>query len=240
MTVPATLRTVIFDLDGTLTDSRRGILGCLERALRAHGVAWEGSLAWFIGPPAGQSLARLMPNHEPAFRSQVLQHYRACYAASGWTENAIYPGILELLTTLQERGIALYLCTSKRDDFTRRILDHFALTPFFAGIIADHGASETHDKADLLAELIEAHGIDQSSSAMIGDRNFDILAARSVGLPSIAVLYGFGAADELTAAQPDMICESVEDLTGFLRGRTQLQGPVEPFLRLPIRSNASK
>ena len=161
-----------------------------------------------------------MPDHEPAFRTQVLQHYRACYAASGWTENAVYPGIRELLIALQKRGVALYLCTSKRDDFTRRILDHFALTPFFTGIIADHGASETHDKADLLTELLEEHRIERASSVMIGDREFDVLAARSVGLPAVAVLYGFGAAGELAAAQPDVTCASVADLTEFLLTRT--------------------
>ncbi len=220
MPFPDRLHSIIFDLDGTLTDSRQGILGCLERALRAYDISWEGSLAWFIGPPAGQSFARLMPDHEPAFRSQVLQQYRACYAASGWTENAVYPGIRELLTTLQERAIALYLCTSKREEFTRRILDHFALTPFFTGIVADHGASETHDKADLMTELLDGYSIDPSSSVMVGDREFDVLAARSVGLPSVAVLYGFGAAEELAAAQPDVTCASVEDLSKFLLART--------------------
>ena len=220
MSLPTTLRSVVFDLDGTLTDSRPGILNCLQAALRAHGIVWEGSLDWFIGPPAGQSFAKLMPHHDVAFRTQVLQDYRACYAATGWAENDVYSGIQELLITLRARGVTLYVCTSKRDDFARRILDHFALTPFFAGIVADHGASENHDKADLLRELMETHGIEQATAVMIGDREFDMLAARAVGLSSIAVLYGFGSAEELTAAAPDATCASVAALTELLVAHT--------------------
>lgn len=216
MPLPAVLRSTIFDLDGTLTDSRPGILGCLEAALRAHDIPWTGPLDWFIGPPAGQSFERLMPDRDATFRTQVLRHYRGCYAATGWAENAVYPGIVALLTALRARGVTLYVCTSKRDDFARRILDHFALTPFFAGIVADRGSSEHHDKADLLRELIDEHAIERTTAVMIGDRKFDMLAARSLGLVSVAVLYGFGLAEELAAARPDAICASVDELTRLL------------------------
>jgi phosphoglycolate phosphatase len=216
MPVPDRLHSVIFDLDGTLTDSRRGILGCLEGALRAHNVQWQGSLDWFIGPPAGQSLAKLMPEREPAFRTRVLQHYRACYAATGWTQNTVYPGIRELLNTLRERGAALYLCTSKREEFTHRILDHFALRPFFSGVVADRATSEHHDKADLLRELLTQYEIDRSSAVMIGDREFDILAARATGVASVAVSYGFGSAAELAEGRPDATCDSVAALSALV------------------------
>ena len=219
MPVPDRLHSIIFDLDGTLTDSRTGILGCLEAALRAHNISWEGSLAWFIGPPAGQSFAKLIPNSDPAFRTLVLQEYRACYAAKGWTQNAVYPGIRELLSTLRDRGVALYLCTSKRVEFTRRILDHFALAPFFSGVVADRAASGHHDKADLLREVVDQHNIDLSSAVMAGDREFDILAARAVGLASIAVTYGFGTMEELAEGRPDATCDSVAALTRFLLAR---------------------
>lgn len=219
MPVPDRLRSIIFDLDGTLTDSRVGILGCLEKALRAHNITWEGPLDWFIGPPAGQSFTKLMPDSDPSYRIQVLKHYRACYADRGWTENAVYPGIRELLTTLQKRGAALYLCTSKREEFTHRILDHFALAAFFSGVIADRASSAHHDKADLLRELLEMHKVDRASAVMIGDREFDILAARAVGVPSIAVRYGFGSAEELANGAPNAMCETVADLTGLLLAR---------------------
>src|ERR1700679_1574950 len=93
-------RSAIFDLDGTLTDSKPGILGCLTNTLETHGIAWTGPLDWFIGPPA------------------LLHEYRLCYAATGWQENSVYPGVPELLQNLQASGWQLFVCTSKREDFT--------------------------------------------------------------------------------------------------------------------------
>ena len=210
------LRSVIFDLDGTLTDSRSGILHCLEAALTAHDVRWDGPLDWFIGPPAGPSFARLMPQHTDDERRRVLLHYRACYAATGWAENAVYPGIPALLTKLHSQAVALYVCTSKRIEFARRILDHFALTPFFVSIVGDSGATDHHDKADLLRNLLHTHRIDPAAAVMVGDREFDMLAARAAGLRSVAVHYGFGSPEELAAAQPDHSCATVEELSQLL------------------------
>jgi phosphoglycolate phosphatase len=210
------VQTVIFDLDGTLTDSRTGILRCLEAALRTYDIPWKGPLDWFIGPPAGPSFARLMPAHSDEERRRVLLHYRTCYAETGWAENALYPGVMALLTIVRLRGLALYVCTSKRIEFARRILDHFALTSFFFGIVGDSATTEHHDKADLLRAVISTYGVDPATAVMVGDREFDMLAARAVGLRSIAVLYGFGSPEELAEAQPDFTCSSVEDLSQLL------------------------
>jgi len=219
MPLPARLDSLIFDLDGTLTDSQAGILGCLETALRAYSIPWQGSLDWFIGPPAGESFERLLPDASPAHRNEVLQHYRRCYRERGWKENAVYPGMRELLAALHARGARLYLCTSKREEFMRLILDHFELAPLFSGVIADSGASEHHDKADLLRDLIAAHNIEHAHAAMIGDRLFDVQAARTTGVASVAVLYGFGSPEELRAAKPDAIVSSVAELAETLLAR---------------------
>lgn len=225
MPIPRTLRTAIFDLDGTLTDPQSGMLDCLQAALRAHDVAWDGPLTWFIGPPAGESLERLMPGSEPAYRNQVLRHYRACYAESGWCRNSVYPGVHELLGELRSRGVALYLCTSKLASFAHRILEHFALAPYFAGVAADAGTSAHHDKADLLRGLIAEHHFDPQAAVMIGDRKFDILAARAAGVASIAVTYGYGSLEELTAARPDATCDGVDAVAGLLLGRVPVVQP---------------
>ena len=205
-------RSAIFDLDGTLTDSKPGILGCLTRALDAHGIPWTGPLDWFIGPPAGQSLRRLMPDADEPRRTALLHDYRSCYDATGWEENSVYPGVPAVLQSLQSSGWQLFVCTSKREDFTQRILEKFALKPYFLAVYADTVGSLHHSKTALLRRLLEEQSLDPASTLMVGDRNFDIEAARGNGVTSIAVTYGYGTPEELESARPDYTCRAVEDL----------------------------
>jgi phosphoglycolate phosphatase len=205
-------RSVIFDLDGTLTDSKPGILGCLTKALEAHGIAWTGPLDWFIGPPADQSLHRLMPDADEPRRSALLHDYRLCYAATGWAENSVYPGVHAVLQSLQASGWQLFVCTSKRDDFTAWVLEKFALSCYFLAVYADTAGSLHHSKTALLRRLLEEHSLDPATTVMVGDRNFDIEAARANGVISIAVTYGYATCEELELARPDYTCNAIEDL----------------------------
>jgi phosphoglycolate phosphatase len=205
-------RSAIFDLDGTLTDSKPGILGCLTNTLEAHGIAWTGPLDWFIGPPADYSMGRLMPDADEPRRAALLHDYRLCYAATGWQENSVYPGVPELLQSLQASGWQLFVCTSKREDFTQRILEKFALSRYFFAVYADTAGSLHHTKTALLRRLLEEQSLDRATTFMVGDRKFDIEAARANGVTSIAVTYGYGTSEELASARPDHTCNAVEDL----------------------------
>ena len=205
-------RSAIFDLDGTLTDSKPGILGCLTSALDAHRIPWTGPLDWFIGPPADQSVRRLMPDADDPRRAALLHDYRLCYDATGWQENSVYPGVHAVLQSLQASGWQLFVCTSKREDFARRILEKFALNPYFLALYADTVGSLHHTKTALLRRLLEEQSLDPATAYMVGDRNFDIEAARASGVTSIAVTYGYGTAEELESARPDYTCHAVEDL----------------------------
>jgi phosphoglycolate phosphatase len=205
-------RSAIFDLDGTLTDSKPGILGCLINALDAHRISWTGPLDWFIGPPADQSLRRLMPDSDESRRAALLHDYRLCYDATGWEENSVYPGVHALLQSLQATGWQLFVCTSKREDFALRILAKFALNSYFLGVYADTVGSLHHTKTALLRRLLEEQSLDPATTLMVGDRNFDIEAARANGVISIAVTYGYGTPEELESARPDHTCNAVEDL----------------------------
>jgi phosphoglycolate phosphatase len=205
-------RAAIFDLDGTLTDSKPGILGCLTNALDAHRIAWSGPLDWFIGPPADQSMRRLMPDADEPSRAALLHDYRLCYAATGWGENSVYPGVHAVLQSLQDSGWQLFVCTSKREDFAVRILEKFSLRPYFLAVYADTVGSIHHTKTDLLRRLLEEQSLDPATTSMVGDRTFDIEAARANGVTSIAVTYGYGTSEELESARPDHTCNAVEDL----------------------------
>jgi phosphoglycolate phosphatase len=207
-----TRRSAIFDLDGTLTDSKPGILKCLTSTLDAHRIAWTGPLDWFIGPPADQSLRRLMPDADELSRTALLHDYRLCYNATGWAENSVYPGVPAVLQRLQDAGWQLFVCTSKREDFALRILDKFSLAPYFLAVYADTVGSLHHTKTALLRRLLEEQSLDPVATTMVGDRNFDIEAARANGVTSIAVSYGYGTSEELASARPDHTCPAVEDL----------------------------
>jgi phosphoglycolate phosphatase len=222
-------RSGIFDLDGTLTDSKPGILGCLIKALKAHGVAWTGSLDWFIGPPAEESWRRLMPDGDDARRAALRHDYRLCYDATGWAENSVYPGIPMVLQSLQASGWQLFVCTSKREDFALRILEKFDLSRYFLALYADTAGSLDHTKTALLRRLLEEHSLDPATTFMVGDRNFDIEAARANGVTSIAVTYGYGTSEELESAHPDHTCNAVEDLLPIFSALAS--APTHPGLR---------
>jgi phosphoglycolate phosphatase len=204
-------RSAIFDLDGTLTDSKPGILGCLIKTLDAHRVAWTAPLDWFIGPPADQSLRRLMPDAGESQRAALLHDYRLCYDATGWANNSVYPGVPAMLESLRASGWQLFVCTSKREDFTARVLEKFGLSTYFLAVYADTVGSLHHSKTALLRRLLEEQSLDPATTVMVGDRHFDIEAARSNGATSVAVTYGYGTSDELEAARPDYTCDAVEN-----------------------------
>jgi phosphoglycolate phosphatase len=225
-----TRRSAVFDLDGTLTDSKPGILGCLTNALEAHRIPWTGPLDWFIGPPAAQSLQRLMPDAGEPQRAALLHDYRLCYDATGWAENSVYPGVPEVLRSLQSSGWQLFVCTSKREDFAARILEKFDLSRYFLALYADTAGSLHHSKTALLRRLLEEQSLDPATTFMVGDRNFDIEAARTNGVTSIAVTYGYGASEELASARPDHICHAVEDLLPIFSAFASAPSPTHPGL----------
>lgn len=201
--------TLIFDLDGTLSDSSTGIARSINYALQHFGVPemHEADLQPLVGPPLDTTFRELVPSASEADVDRLVGKFRERYAEIGYAENQLYEGVDAALRALHERGQRLGVCTAKRVDFAERIITMFGLADCFAFV---DGGEIGRSKAEQLAQLAHARLID-ADALMIGDRKYDIEAARANGLAAAGVLWGFGSFAELTAAQPArLLTEPVE------------------------------
>lgn len=190
---------LLFDLDGTLTDSRRGIFNCIRHTLAWHGLDMppEDGLLWCIGPPIQGSLRKLIgPDSQELFES-VLLHYRERYASVGLFENEVYPDIVQALTDARRQGHTLHVATSKAEVYARRIITHFGMDAHFASVTGSELDGTRADKAELIAHILKREGIDPAQAVMIGDREHDMIGAAKNGIPAIGVLWGYGTGREL-------------------------------------------
>jgi phosphoglycolate phosphatase len=202
--------TLIFDLDGTISDPSLGIGRCLNYALQAHGfpeVSVE-QVAAAIGPQLDEALCKFYPDADQATLSGLVAKYRERYAEVGYAENTIYPGVPESLKELSARGVPMGVCTSKRKDFAEKILAMFGVLSHFRFV---DGGDIGIKKREQLAGLLQSTAIDHAA-VMIGDREVDISSAKANGLRSVGVLWGFGSQAELRGAGADVILSSTNEL----------------------------
>ncbi|UUD62535.1 HAD family hydrolase [Pseudomonas seleniipraecipitans] len=195
--------TVLFDLDGTLTDPREGITRSVQYALaqldihEPHLVALEH----FIGPPLLQCFMQTYSLSEPRAWDAV-NHYRVRFREVGLYENQLFEGIIELLQLLGEQGRTLYIATSKPTVFAVEIARHFDFGRYFKGIYGSELDGTRTNKVELIKHLLEQEGLEPSDTLMIGDRKHDLIGAHSNGLNAVAVGYGFGSLEELSGERP--------------------------------------
>ncbi len=209
---------LLFDLDGTITDSQLGITRSAAYALEQFNIHIEdpASLRFFVGPPLHDTF---MEHY--GFTSEeavdVVAAYRDYYRKKGIFENEVYPGIPELLKELNESGRTVILATSKPAVFARQILEYFSLDQYISYLSGAELSGVRNNKDEVIEYAFELSGItDRSQCVMIGDRKHDILGAKKTGIESIGVLYGYGDREELEKAGADVIADSVEDLRRIL------------------------
>ncbi len=206
----------LVDLDGTITDPRPGIIGSFRHALMEMGFEAPPAddLLWVIGPPLRQSFPEL--GVPPGRIEEALAHYRRYYSAGAMFNAPVYAGIPAAFEAMRAAGVTLIVATSKPHVMARPILEHFGLDGHFHAI---HGAEldgRNDDKGDLLAHILAEEGIDPARAVMIGDRKFDILAARRHAIANIGVLWGYGGAAELNEAGAGSLCAAPQDLAAMV------------------------
>ena len=205
-----TFRTLIFDLDGTISDPSDGIARSVNFALEAFSYepVDDHRVHRMIGPPLTEIFEHLLGVLPESRMQQLVDAYRERYATIGFAENVLYDDIPGVLETLAAKGYKLGVCTSKRADYASRIVEMFGLGSIFDFI--DGG--DVHIKKFMQLERIVANGIDAASAVMIGDRAIDITAASLNGISSVGVTWGFSKDDELTDAAPTFLVDAPVDL----------------------------
>ncbi len=211
--------SVLFDLDGTITDPGEGITNSVAHALRRMGVEPppREELYAFIGPPLAESFRRRY-SMSVEESTRAVEYFREYFADTGIYENAPYDGIREALDELRVRGYRIYLATSKPDVFARRVLLHFGLADRFDFIVGADMGEKLVRKADIVRRVLELTGADPTASWMVGDRSNDIEGARANRVPAIGVTWGYGSEEELTAAGADKIARTPEEMVRIIAG----------------------
>jgi phosphoglycolate phosphatase len=202
--------SVLFDLDGTLTDPRVAITSSIAYAMREVGAEPPPpeELLWCIGPPIRQNMRKLLGIDDTDLIERAAQAYLSRYAIKGVGETTMYTGIDAMLQRMRDSGAAVYLATTKFVEHADAVLKAFSLRQYFSGVFGARRDGSLGDKRDLLRHIIEEIGIDPARSVMIGDREHDIVGAKANGIHTIGVTYGYGSREELTNAGADALCDS--------------------------------
>lgn len=206
--------TYLFDLDGTLTDPKEGIVNSVLYALKKVGIEelHISELDSFIGPPIQQSFVERYNMNEGEVERAVF-YFREYLKQRGLLENNIYEGIPILLKQLKDTGNRLFIATSKRTIFAEQVIEHFQLTNYFEDIIGSNLDGTRIKKEEIIAHILQTNEeLNKEEIVMIGDRKHDIIGANQNGIASIGVLYGYGSETELTEVGATHIAIDVKEL----------------------------
>ncbi len=208
------MKYILMDLDGTISNPMLGITRSVQYALKSFGIEEPNleKLCSYIGPPLRVSFQEFH-SLSPEEAEEALAKYRERYSVTGLFENEVYDGMEELLVKLKNAGKILIVATSKPEVFAKKVMKHFNLDQYFTDICGASLDTSRDTKEAVIRYAMENNGItDYSEAVMVGDRKHDTEGAKSAGIASIGVLYGFGSKEELEEAGADRIAETVEDV----------------------------
>lgn len=212
--------TVLFDLDGTITDSGQGIMNAIRYAVDKAGLeeVSEDVLRTFIGPPLREQFMKIFDLSGNEGKTMV-GYYREYYGVKGIFENRVYEGIPEMLAELKSAGIRIIMATSKPEKYAKLIASHFEFEKYFEYIGGACMDGSRTDKTEVIEYVLGVCGIphkERKNVVMVGDRRHDIYGACRCSLHSIGVLYGYGSREELTEAGAENIADTPADITKLI------------------------
>ena len=216
---------ILFDLDGTVSDSKLGILKSMQYAMKSFGIVIKDedfdSYSFFLGPPLRDGLKRIGKFNDNNVDLAV-KKYREYYVPTGMFENELYPGIKNLLKKLKDSGKIVILATSKAEKYAKQILEHFGILKYFDVTVGAELDGRRSDKTEVILYALERSKIlsdeEKTKAIMVGDRNHDIIGAAKSGIESVGVLYGYGSEEELMSGEyrASYIVKNVEELEKLL------------------------
>jgi len=212
------IRNILFDLDGTIIDSKEGILNSVCYALDKMGreIPDKKDLLCFIGPPLSYSFAAFCGMSKED-SERAVAFYRENYAPRGVYEFSVYPGVETMLKKLSSGGRRLYLATSKPEVFAKKILEKAGLASYFTAVCGSLIPSGRDKKEEVISYLVENEALSLDETVMVGDRSYDAEGAHAVGLVAIGVSYGYGSVKELNRAGFEAIASSPKDLASIIQ-----------------------
>ena len=211
--------SVLFDLDGTLTNSLPGIARSIQHVLRILGagaaIPSEHDLRWCVGPPLRDLFQRLLITTDQSVIEQAVKLYIERYERIGFRESRVFPGVPEMLAAVAPNR-RLILVTSKLTESAEKVLAEFSLRHYFEGVYGTDHHGKPSDKSELVQTALKNHQCQPATTAIVGDRHHDITAGKTNHLFTIGVTYGYGTPEELTTASADQICPTPAEVTTAL------------------------
>ncbi|MCL2406508.1 MAG: HAD-IA family hydrolase [Defluviitaleaceae bacterium] len=210
---------ILFDLDGTLTNPKDGIINSFLYMMKTVGASIPEGFNFdeYIGPPLRDTM-RIILGDDSAEIEEAITIYRKHQAEQGLFQNYIYPGIADLLYKLKRDGKILAVATSKMLKFAVEVLEHFGLLAYFDFIAGAEADGARSDKAEVIAHVLDTLDKERKMKiVMVGDRKYDIIGAKAHGIPCIGVLWGFGSNEELLGAGADAVVKNMNELYNTIR-----------------------
>jgi phosphoglycolate phosphatase len=208
------MAAILFDLDGTLTDPKIGITGCIQYAIAQLGKQppTTDELLWCIGPPLTTSFAKLLETEDRSLINRAISLYRDRFSTIGLFENELYSEIPEALASIRAEGYQTYVATSKPHVYAKRIVQHFRLSTLFDNIYGSELDGTRSIKGELIQHILLTENLDAKTTVMIGDRSHDVIGAKQNQVFAIGVTYGYGSEEELNNHGADAIAHSPKDI----------------------------